>query len=264
LNAVASVVRTSITVVAINGRMLTPGLSGTPIFSTSVRVVTRRDRMDASRYGVTSIVRTKVIIVTRDLVIQTTQNVIAGVVRTCIVITATKRFNHATNGRITRGYGTSVGGCTLYGCVYAHTVVTRVSGTIVSITAIHWGKGTSVGRITRIGRTCVVVVAYGGCVDARSGRARVDRTWVFVVAVDLNVRATTGGGTATAHGVGGTSITVVAVEDRAVVGQSSTDGNRSTATRLILRKRDGGRTGGGPRRAVENKVDTDDHFAVFC
>jgi hypothetical protein len=55
-------------------------------------------------------------------------------------------------------------------------------------------------------------------VDARSGRARIDGTWVFVVAVDLNVRATAGGGTGTAHGVGGTGITVVAVEDRTVVG----------------------------------------------
>jgi hypothetical protein len=55
-------------------------------------------------------------------------------------------------------------------------------------------------------------------VDARSGGARVGGTRVFVVAVDLNVRTTAGGGTTTAHGIGGTGITIVAVEDRTVVG----------------------------------------------
>jgi len=198
--------------------MLTSGLSGTPIFSTSVVIVTRRHHMNTPRFWITRIRSTKVIIVTRNKIIQTTFHVIARVVRTCIVITTTKRFNHASNRRITRGHGTRIGGSALYGSVHAHPIGTRVGGTIVGIAALQRGKGTSVVGIARIGRTSVVVVTCGGCVDAISGRARVDRTGVFVVAVNLHVRATTGGGAATANRVGGTGIAVVAVEDRAVVG----------------------------------------------
>jgi hypothetical protein len=102
--------------------------------------------------------------------------------------------------------------------VRAVTIGTRVDGTVIGIAAIYRGKGTSIGGIARSGSTRVVVVAYDGGVDAISSGTRVDRAGVIVVAVDFNVRATAGGGTATAHGVDGARVTVVTIEAGTGVG----------------------------------------------